>query len=378
MERPPLGPLLPLLLACALLAAGTSAETDSRSAERARRAAAFAAIDANGDGLMASEEMPGQGARWMLTADANGDGGLDLDEYAAFLDQPGARFDLPIPPGVVHHPDVPYAGTSHHRQQLDVYVPREPAGGGPLPVIAHVHGGGWSMGSRLMARPHVLPHVASGHYAAVAIGYRLTGEAAHPAQIHDVKAGLRWIRANAERYGFDPDRICVMGASAGGHLAALVGTTNGSAAHAGSLGPSPELASDVACAIPVFGPMDLTKRLENLSPSVAALLAGPEEERTARAREASPLLHVDPQDPPHYLIHGTADPLVPYADSVTIDAAFRGAGVATALLTIEGGGHGDFFDERVTTRVRAFLDWALRGEGTAPPSETLEHPAPTR
>lgn len=364
----------PLVLVFALLPFGAAAEPASRVAERARQAADFEALDANGDGHFAFEEMDPRNRPWMRMGDTDGDGGLDLVEYGAYLDQPGGVFDIPLPDNVRLETDLPYAGNDHHRQTLDVYLPVEPASKGPLPVIAYVHGGGWSLGSKLMARPQVAPHVASGRYAAVAIGYRLSGEVPYPAQIHDANAGIRWIRANAARYGFDPDRICVMGSSAGGHLVALLGTTNGSSAHAGALGPTPELSSDVQCSIPLFGSTDLTKRAA--SPSVAAFLAGDPDGYAARAREASPLLHVDPTDPPHYMIHGTADPLVAYTESVSIDSAFRAAGVPTALLTIEGGGHGDFFGPAITARVRAVLDWALYGVGDPPDSETLHHERP--
>jgi acetyl esterase/lipase len=361
-------------LVFALLPTLAMAEPPSRIAERERQAAEFDALDTNGDGQFAFEEMAPRSRPWMRLGDTNGDGGLDLAEYRAYLDQPGGVFDIPLPENVRLDSDIAYAGSDHHRQTLDVYRPITPASGEPLPVIAYVHGGGWSLGSKLMARPQVAPHVDSGRYAAVAIGYRLTGEASHPAQIHDTKAGIRWIRANAERFGFDPARICVMGSSAGGHLVALLGTTNGSSAHAGTLGPTPELSSDVQCSIPVFGAMDLSDRAD--SPSLDAFLAGDPESRVARAREASPLLQVDPTDPPHYMIHGTVDPLVAYSESVSIDAAFREAGVATALLTIEGGGHGDFFGPRITSRIRKVLDWALYGEGAPPDSETLVHPQP--
>lgn len=365
--------LLPATLVLVLLSTPAIAEPASRVTERARQAQEFQALDPNGDGRIAFEEMDPRGRSWMSMGDTNGDGALDLEEYGAYLDQPGGVFDIPLPPNVKLSADISYADTDHHRQQLDVYLPRERASEGPLPVLAYVHGGGWSLGSKLMARPQVVPHVESGRYAAVAIGYRLTGEAAYPVQIHDTHAGIRWIRANAETYGFDPDRICVMGASAGGHLVALLGTTNGSASHAGTLGPTPELSSDVQCSIPVFGAMDLTKSEEALSPSVAAFLAGDPDGRSARAREASPLMQVDASDPPHYMIHGTADPLVPYGDSVAIDAAFREAGVPSALLTIDGGGHGDFFGPEITSRVRAFLDSVFYGSGEAPGSETLMH-----
>ena len=213
-----------------------------------------------------------------------------------------------------------------------------------------------------MARPQVAPHVASGRYAAVSIGYRLSGEVSYPAPLHDVKAGIRWIRAHADQYGFDPDRICAMGASAGGHLTALVGTTNGSAEHAGALGSHDDQSSDVSCAIDLFGPTDLTAATPSSRPSGAgptsraAFLGEADGSQSALARSASPLLQVDPGDPPFLIIHGTADPLVPYSDSVALDAALREAGVPSTLMTIEGGGHGDFFGPETTEQVRTFLD----------------------
>lgn len=369
-----------LVLATVLfLAAAASAEDRPASlvAEEARQTAEWSAQDANGDGQLAAAEMPAAARPWMLLGDQDGDGALDRGEYIAYLNQPGARFDSPLPDNVALTADIAYAGTDHHRQQLDVFVPVQRIGDAPLPVIAYVHGGGWSLGSRLMARPQVAPHVASGHYAAVSIGYRLSGEVDYPAPFHDLNAGLRWIRANADEWGFDADRVCVMGASAGGHLVGLLGTTNGSPSHAGDLGPTPDESSDVQCAIPIFGSSDLTRPLRE-TPGVPTsrerFLGGRGEAVADLARHASPLLHVDAEDPPFYFIHGTADPLVPYEESVRLDRALREAGVPTALLTIEGGGHGDFFGEPITRRVRAFLDATLRGIGEAPPSETLAHP----
>ena len=360
--------LSPIALSLVLVSAAAAAESSSLAEERARQAAQFAALDRDGDGQLADEISPYQ-RTWMILSDRDGDGAIDLDEYVAFLNQPGGTFDAPLPDNVELIADIPYAGTDHHRQQLDLLLPRERATEAPLPVIAYVHGGGWSLGSRLMARPQVAPHVDSGRYAAVAIGYRLSGEVSYPAQIHDANAGIRWIHANAGRYGLDPDRICAMGSSAGGHLTALLGTTNGSAEHAGSLGPSPELSSDVQCAVDLFGPTDLTvpDSEERRAASAGApssremLLGAPVSEVPELARSASPLHQVDAGDPPFLLIHGTKDPLVAYSDSVALDAALRKAGVHSELMTIEGGGHGDFFGPPIVTRVRAFLDRHLAG-----------------
>lgn len=357
----------------ALPALPAGGEPTSLVAERARQTAEFDAIDPDGDGRLRFEEMSPATRPWMQLGDRDGDGALDAGEYIAYLNQPGADFDVPLPENVVLTADLPYAGTDHHRQRLDVLLPKEPAGEGPLPVIAYVHGGGWSLGSRLMARPQVAPHVASGHYAAVAIGYRLSGEVTYPAPLHDLKAGIRWIRANAATYGFDPKRICVMGASAGGHLTSLIGTTNGSAEHAGALGPHGAESSDVQCAIPLFGSTDLTIPAPRSTGGASrrdAFLGGDDADV---ARSASPIAHADASDPPFYFIHGTADPLVAYSHSVNLDRTLRERGVSSALLTIEGGGHGDFFTPETAERVRRFLDAQLRGTGSSPQSETLKH-----
>ncbi len=367
----------PLLAwAVLLFASGSAAEAASLAAERARQQAAFAAMDANGDGRVGLDEAPAALAPYLRIGDRNRDGSLDAEEYIAFLNEPGGRFGA-LPATIELIENIPYAGTAHHRQQLDLLLPKTRAAEGGLPVIAYVHGGGWSMGSRLMARPQVVPHVASGHYAAVAIGYRLSGEVTYPAPLHDLKAGIRWIRANAERYGLDAARICVMGASAGGHLTALIGTTNGSAEHAGTLGPNASESSDVQCAIPFFGSTDLLAAAPESTGGSArrdAFLGGRGAEVASAARSASPIHHVDADDPPFYFVHGTEDPLVPYAHSVNLDRTLREAGVPTALLTVESGGHGDFIRPEIIERVRAVLDHRLRGHGPAPASETVQHP----
>ncbi|MBW2392776.1 MAG: alpha/beta hydrolase, partial [Deltaproteobacteria bacterium] len=319
---------LALVLLWSLGSVPAAGDTGSRVAERARQAAEFEALDPNGDGQIALFEMQPATRPWMRLADTSRDGALDLDEYVAFLDQPGGDFDAPLPENVELIADIPYAGTEHHRQQLDLLLPRVRETEGPLPVIVYVHGGGWSLGSRLMARPQVAPHVASGHYAAAAIGYRLSGEVSYPAPLHDLKAGIRWIRANASRHGLDASRICVMGASAGGHLTSLIATTNGSTEHAGSLGPHRSESSDVQCAIPLFGSTDLVRQAPQATGGSSrrdAFLGGGGEAVLAAARSASPILHVDPSDPPFYFIHGTKDRLVPYDHSVNLDRELRAA-----------------------------------------------------
>lgn len=340
-------------------AAAAHAEAQGQSdAERLR--SQWQTLDADGDGSVALVEIPEGNRGFMRLSDHDSDGMLSLDEYVSFDLDPGNGGRVPLPENVKVVTDLPYAGTRDPRQQVDVYVPRQRSVDGPLPVIAYIHGGAWRMGSRVMARRQVAPHVASGRYAAVSIGYRLSWQDPWPAQIHDVKAGIRWIRANAAEYGFDPTRICAMGSSAGGHLAAEVGTTNGAHAVEGTLGAHTDQSSDVQCAIDFFGPTDLTsfehRQTEITRSALLTLLGGRPEEIPGRAREASPLYQVDPEDPPFLIVHGTRDPLVPYAASVDLAEALREAGVPVVLQKVEGGGHGDFFGPEIVRRVRVFLE----------------------
>lgn len=197
-----------LIAACA---AGAEAPEPERLSDADRLRPQWQQLDADGDGRVLLAEVPPEARPFYARNDLDGDGALSLAEYVDFARDPGGAGRTPLPEGVRMIEGLPYAGTNDPRQQLDVYLPERPSVEGPLPVIAYVHGGAWRIGSRVMARPQVAPHVASGRYAAVSIGYRLSWQSTWPAQIHDLKAGIRWIRAHAEEYGFDPARICVMG-----------------------------------------------------------------------------------------------------------------------------------------------------------------------
>lgn len=358
----------------AFTGAPAHAETQPQSdAERLRPQ--WQALDSDGDGSVALAELAEGNLGFMRLSDLDSDGRLSLEEYISFDLDPGNGGAVPLPENVKLVPNLPYAGTRDPRQQVDVYIPRQRSVEGPLPVIAYIHGGAWRMGSRVMARRQVVPHVASGRYAAVSIGYRLSWQDAWPAQIHDVKAGIRWIRAHAAEYGFDPTRICAMGSSAGGHLSAEVGTTNGVRAVEGTLGAHTGQSSDVHCAIDFFGPTDLTsfehRQTEITRSALLTLLGARPEEIPERAREASPLYQVDPEDPPFLIVHGTRDALVPYAASVDLAEALRKVGVSVVLQKIDGGGHGDFFGPEITRRVRAFLEHNFYDPSVAVPEESI-------
>jgi acetyl esterase/lipase len=264
--------------------------------------------------------------------------------------------------------DIPYAGTDQWRQALDLFLPAEPSSAKPLPVIVYIHGGAWRHGSRHAGWNFLRPWVRSGDYAGVSIGYRLSDQAQWPAQIHDCKAAIRWIRGNAERYHLNPDRIAVVGHSAGGHLAALLGVSGDVEALEGELGEWTSASSRVQCVIDFCGPSDFLtigdspSAIDHQAADAPAtlLLGGPISEREKAAREASPVTHASADDPPHLLVHGDRDDVVPYSQATTFHRALRVAQVPTALVTVQGGGHGGLEGAEVLRLVATFLERHLR------------------
>lgn len=274
--------------------------------------------------------------------------------------------------------DVPYADTGNPRHRLDLYLPKEP-GRRPLPVVIFLHGGGWMYGDKSAGAGALHALVRSGEYAGVSAGYRLTDEARWPAQIHDGKAAVRWVRANAARYGLDPERIGVLGPSAGGHLALLLGLGGDAPGLEGSLGPHRGESSRVAAVVNFFGVTELPALAREPDAAeatrddgfVARLLGGPLAEQTERAREASPVTYASAGDAPVLTVHGSADRLVPYDQALRLDAALRAAGVPSYLVRVEGGGHGDFGDA-ASDRVAAFLAKHLLGRDVEVPTAPIE------
>src|SRR5208282_1821342 len=212
-----------------------------------------------------------------------------------------------VPEGTKVLRDLDYVKDGHERHKLDLYLPEKAEGA--LPVVVWIHGGGWSAGSK--AGCPAVPMVAQGS-AVSSINYRLSQHATLPAQIEDCKAAIRWLRANAKTYHLDPDRIGVWGASAGGHLVALLGTTGGVKELEGNDG-NLDQSSRVQAVVDWFGPTDfrnIGKQLESPNSPVSKLLGGPVSENKEKAEKASPVTYVGKDDPPFLIMHGDKDPLV--------------------------------------------------------------------
>ena len=258
------------------------------------------------------------------------------------------RRELVIPENVEVEKDVEYGRAGDRPLMLDLARPKKTSDK-PRPVIVWIHGGGWIYGSKSLRS--VLPLVATEDYVGVAINYRLSRKAIWPACIHDCKAAIRWLRANAKKYNIDPERIGVFGHSAGAHLALLVSTSSDIDELEGESGSAGQ-SSRVACGIGLSGMYDFVavkdferKNHKRLKPPAHPqgpeyrLFGGPLETKTKEMTAASPVTYATKDDPPCLLIHGTEDPTAPYDQAVRMNDALSKAGGDIILVTIDGGGH---------------------------------------
>jgi acetyl esterase/lipase len=246
---------------------------------------------------------------------------------------------------------VPYAALPGARPlELDLVLP--PSGADRVPAVLFFHGGGWRRGSRHSlgpafagADPSPFEQVAQAGVAVASIDYRLSGEAVWPAQLHDAKAAVRWLRARAPELGIDPERIAAWGESAGGHLAELLGLTTDEArleGETGLTGPS----SRVAAVVAWYAPSDVRAVATDLGADPgdpgtreAQLLGAPVPDVPEAAAQASPVTHVSPIAPPFLLLHGGADRLVPCVQSERLHAALQAVGCPVELELLEGADH---------------------------------------
>ena len=249
--------------------------------------------------------------------------------------------------------DLTYADVGGKPLTLDLYLPPGPA---PRPLVVWVHGGAWYEGSKehCLAAP-----LADQGYAVASINYRLSQEAIFPAQIHDCKGAVRWLRAHAGEYGLDAGRVGAWGDSAGGHLVALLGTSGDSAELEGSVGGHLDQSSRVQAVCDWFGPTDMLQmsgrpsEIDHDAPdsAEARLFGGPLHENPELVRLANPITYVTADTPPFLIVHGDRDPIVPLHQSELLAEALRAAGAPVTFLTVAGAGHG--FDDPLYRRKAA-------------------------
>lgn len=333
----------------------------------------FRRLDRNKDSKLTKDEFSGA---LFDRIDTNNDGIITVEEDWAFVrNRPGQGQNPRVAESVEAVLDLPYAGTDNPRQKLDLYLPKVRKDDKPLPVVVFIHGGAWQAGDKRGGFGTLAPFVVSGEYAGVSVGYRLSGEAIWPAQIHDCKAAIRWLRANAEKYNLDPTKIGVTGTSAGGHLVAMLGTTGDAPELEGTLGEHVKESSRVQCVVDQFGPTDLLAMggsHNNANSPESKLVGGAIQEHKEAARNASPTSYVSKDDPPYLFIHGTNDPTVPFNQSELLHEALQKVGVESVLVPVQGGGHGNFGTNEVTERMRQFFDKHLRGKDVSISSEPIK------
>ncbi len=257
-----------------------------------------------------------------------------------------------VPEGVEFQPNLTYSRAGDEDLRLDLARPKQ--GHGPFPAMVYVHGGGWSAGSRTDYHSLMLPLARRG-IVGISVDYRLTPKHRFPAPLEDVKAAVRWLRANAAKYNVDPDRIGAIGGSAGAHLVALLGTT----------AAEQEKVSFIVCH---GGPYDLElgyrRTLTDPTPgfiagrySLEKLIGGPLDRFEQAYRQASPIHHVSKNTPPVLLIHGSLDKTVPVEQAQVFYRKLQELGVESQLVEIADAGHSDFGQspDRVSAQMFGFL-----------------------
>lgn len=275
------------------------------------------------------------------------------------------------------HADLEYATVDDRTLMLDLYLPQQSSGevlDQEIPLIVWVHGGAWRAGSR---KNVPIADLVNQGFAIASVDYRLSSQAPFPAQVHDIKGAVRWLRNGSATYGFDPEQVVIAGASAGGHLASLVGVTGGVANLEGSVGNHPELSSAVAAIVSFYGASNLETILDQSTPhglnvripALQLLLRAQPDQNPEIAKQASPVSHVDGDDPPLLLIHGDQDPQMPINQSHELQGAYDRAGSEATFDVVHGGEHGgkQFYNPERLNRVATFLRAALEERAASQP-----------
>ena len=259
--------------------------------------------------------------------------------------------------------DIEFALVDGHSLKLDLYQPSKPEGSA---LLVWIHGGGWRKGTREKCFLKWLPKHG---YTVASISYRLSNVAKFPAQLHDCKAAVRWLRANAGKYGYRTGKISVAGASAGGHLTALMATTADNPELEGKVGGNLDQSSRIQAAVDYYGATDFILRSKT-QPSranekgsvVFDLLGGGAHEKRALAKQASAVYHVSRDDAPLLIFHGNKDNTVLLDQSQAIVKAYQKSGSRVQIYVIGGAGHGGnlFYEGVNAQRLLTVLGTSLK------------------
>jgi ankyrin repeat protein/acetyl esterase/lipase len=260
--------------------------------------------------------------------------------------------------------DIEYGRVGDLALLLDLHLPQKVTDSN---LVVWVHGGAWRSGTK---EDMPLSGLVDAGYTVASVEYRLSPVAPFPAQVHDIKAAIRYLRAISSRYGYRSDHIAIAGDSAGGHLAALVGTTNGHQELEGTIGNHRDQSSNVQAIIDYFGPTNLMTIVEQSTPhgidvrvpALQLLLRGQPEDNPELAKLASPVEHLDTSDPPLLLIHGDQDPQVPINQAHELHGKYKKLGLPVQFEVLYGAVHGGerFYDDAVISTLQTFLEENLQ------------------
>jgi acetyl esterase/lipase len=230
----------------------------------------------------------------------------------------------PIPDDIEEIKNIEYGNIDGKSLQLDIYKPKNLTR--PAPLLVFIHGGGWKSGQRSDYMVYLIPFAKQGYITAT-VSYRLLKDAPYPACVEDINNAFRWIFRNAEKYRYDPDRVAVIGGSAGAHLAMLAG-----------YGWSRRNASDsipgshrIKAVVDIYGPSDLTTEYARNHPLVTGFISKQYNDAPELYAEASPVNYLDKNDPPTLILHGSSDDLVPVSQSVVLKNKLDSLGVPAEL-----------------------------------------------
>ncbi len=292
---------------------------------------------------------------------------LVLSVYGLTLVSPLPAHAQDFPEGTQIDGDLIYATAGERELPLDLYRPESQ---GPTPLVIWVHGGAWRSGSKRGAGPALA--LLDRGYAVASVEYRLSGEAIFPAAIEDCKAAVSYLRLNAKKYNLDSNRFGAWGASAGGHLVSLLGTTS-EYEDFGTHPVTKEASSSVQAVCNWFGPSDFL-RMNDFSGTIdhdaanspeSQFIGAAIQDNKEKTQRANPITYVSPSDPPFIHLHGEADRMVPFNQSELLHSALTKAGVPSSLYKVVNGDHGfrgaTESREALAKRSMDFFDQVLLG-----------------
>ncbi len=328
----------------------------------------FLRWDKNNDRRLSRNELPEALRGNFERVDVDRNGWISLNEHLNFINRNVKGTDG-SKTQATSYKNVEYVEDGHERHRLDLYVPHSQSRSKTFPLVIWVHGGAWRQGSK--ERFAHLNLLLDNGFAVACVNYRLSQHAIFPAQIHDCKAAVRFLRKNAERFDLDPTQFGAWGSSAGGHLVALLGTSANVSELEGDL-DNQEVSSRVQAVCDWYGPTDLLgmnqqagekgKIDHDAADSPESLLTGaPIQNVPEKAERINPIRYVTSDDPPFLIMHGDRDYLVPRQQSELLNAALQEVGVSTTFVLVPGAGHGftkhrehqraiDFFSQQLTKK----------------------------